>query len=269
MFDDVHEQIIKRWNWATGPAIEFYRLVSLKLDMSILYDDDFDPQAKSGIAKAGDYIIHKCVDELGKHDDWNSLRIRCVIDFVLKAFEKGSNLITAQQVSHLLLKMVESWNILVNSTNIIVFADFFRDTVSDIQTFGLYDELKLILGRIKALPKQMTLNDEQLQTISGVLDEFKLLHQAQPQAHTNEPRIELNPRHRGLEILHEEPDWCCTEIATLTGTICAKMQIGASCEIRNEAGAVIEAMVKSDKLFFLDTNLMILRRFSRTCWACY
>ncbi|KAH7068057.1 hypothetical protein BKA63DRAFT_606819 [Paraphoma chrysanthemicola] len=172
MFDVVHARIVKRWSWATGPAIDFYRLVFLKVDMSILEDNESEVQAKSGVAKAADHIVRRCVTELDIHDDWNSAQVRCETHFVLKAFKNDNSFITAQDAFCSLLSMAESWNILVNSNNITVFAKCFRNTVSKIQLFGLQDKLKVVSERIRELPNQTQLYDEQLQTIRGVLEEF-------------------------------------------------------------------------------------------------
>ncbi|KAF2029225.1 hypothetical protein EK21DRAFT_113119 [Setomelanomma holmii] len=239
VFDIVHEKVIDKWSWATGPAINFYKLFFSRVDMTIVEYDEFGPNTESGIDAAVNHIINKCAEEIYANDDWASVQVRSMTGFVLEALKQGGNLISTSAVASLLEWMVESWNILVNSDNMNVFANFLRSAIPELQQVNSEGGLQAVFTGIRDLPRQAELCDDD--SASGQRSE-----------------IDIPQSNQRLKLFEEEVDWNCAEVDRLINKISAKMKIGAPLEVRKETGAVIEVMVNSDMIFFLDSNLHVL-----------
>lgn len=147
------------------------RILFLELDLTFLDDTDLGPGSVSGAQVAAQRIIYNCTSELETNADWSSLPVRCVLDFVSKAFELGQDLVTAAAVAQVVNWMATSNNLILEN-NVREYLAFCLVVLPRIDTIRDVDrqELQRASQQLQARKNADQLRPDQEHAIGILLD---------------------------------------------------------------------------------------------------
>ncbi|KAF1835568.1 hypothetical protein BDW02DRAFT_597194 [Decorospora gaudefroyi] len=275
LIDVLLEKVMSHWDWASNGAVSFCMVLFGRLDLEFLENDVLGGERPRGDSVLAGYIMSKFMRELDDTADWRSHNIVCLLEFIDKSFERGATFMTLAGVANVIEKMIKSPSLLFECyKNLEIFLEFFllvitRNVPHDagdtpLQLKKLFDEL----CRVPEASAQQVMSMQQLlQSVGWTVTKVaevggspKLTgsndhHDTAPVTVQN--REERSIGGHSIQIFNRERDWGCMTVRSMIEDMVDRMVIGALDSVQVACCDMIEAMVKSDKIF-VRNNLTIL-----------
>ncbi|KAF2822010.1 hypothetical protein CC86DRAFT_458548 [Ophiobolus disseminans] len=280
LIDVVHSKLVRQRNWATDAAVRFYRAFFMNLDLSFIDDTDFEHGAATGSQIVVQRVIDKCTAELDKDGEWDSPDVRNMLEVVDKAFDVGSNLVTATAASSVVQKMARS-EYLIFENNLCVFAEFclcLLPRINVVAVSGCSQELQEAWDVLQKRKRdsQTPFDPVQVQIIDGLEEVFSLFcadiepYEAERSfMEDDESFMEAadqpihhfgGPHGTDEDLFADQRDWSRVDVTRFLNQITNDTKIGASKATQEVAYVAIEKMVNSDVVFSAE-NLRTLGCF--------
>ncbi|KAF1937152.1 hypothetical protein EJ02DRAFT_458966 [Clathrospora elynae] len=214
------------------------------------------------------------MNEFDNHADWQSHNIACMLEFIDKSFQQGDNLVTAAATSNTVIKMAQSPYLFFDCyENLSIFREFSLLVVPRINKHdpdGMSKQLKEIFKKVRTRAEAsltQVLSIRELERNIGLIEKMPEEYNwaNSEDYHKVIPTVLEDLEGEIKEVLSQKLfddlyDWSCRAVNRLIDGVTDGMKMGAPPSTQLATCNMIEAMVRSNKLF-LDDNLKKLSFF--------